>query len=174
VDSIPIPLEAPKSDEAHVSSLRDALDTERRLLDELRRVLVAQRDGISADDLDALDASVFAANRLFRTLHEARTRRRRLLQLIGADEGARLADLETLLGGDVTPEIVGSRDDLLASAATLARELSVNRRLIEGVMAVGDELLRVFTGAEGRTPMYADGEEPASGGPAGALINTRV
>ena len=62
---VSVPLTNGESDRiaSHLGSLTDALGTERRLLEELARVLVAQREGVSADDLEALDESVFAATR---------------------------------------------------------------------------------------------------------------
>ena len=169
-----LPSADPERLASHVGALTDALDTERRLLEELIRVLLAQREGISSDDLDALDESVFAAHRIFRTLTEARQRRRTLLQLVGAPEDLRVTDLESTLGDLVTPELKASCGALLESAAMLARELRVNRHVIDGAMAVGQSLLEIFTGTGQEPTTYAEGAEPKKGGGPGAILNTRV
>jgi hypothetical protein len=117
-------------DPGQVGALTDALRTERRLLDELARVLIAQREGISAVDREVVDESVFAAHRLFRTLAEARERRRSLLRLLGAARDLRLHDLESAFGAGSEPDLLRSRDELLASASNLARELLATRRRI--------------------------------------------
>lgn len=159
---------------SHVGSLTEALETERHLLEELARVLVAQRRGVSTDDLEALDESVFAAHRVFRTLQEARQRRRTLLELVGADADIELRELESVLGPDMTEELGVSRDQLLGAAKNLARELAMNRRVIDGAMAVGGQLLEIFVGGGENAALYERGSESSKGGNAGALLNTRV
>lgn len=161
--------------QAHVGGLADALDSERRLLDDLARVLVAQRDGVSQDDLEALDESVFSAHRILRTLQQARERRRTLLQLLGAPADLQPADLESALGSTMTAELEEARDELVLAAQALARELTMNRRVLDGAMAVGDRLLQIFSGVEeGGGEVYAPDAERRKAGSAGALLNTRV
>ena len=174
MEALHSPVPDPDGGVSHVAALMDALATERRLLDELARVLVVQREGISCDDLQALDESVFSAHRVFRTLQEARQRRRTLLRLIGTDEKSGLGDLESALGPGATPELMAVRDELLDAAERLARELTMNRRVIDGAIAVGGQLLQLFTGASERPTLYAQDAEPDSGGSTGALLNTRV
>lgn len=170
-----VPLSQPE-DRAptHFRALADALSSEQRLLDELARVLVAQRDGISQDDLDALDGSVFSAHRVFRTLQEARARRRSLLELVGVPSDTSLKDLAEALGPRMTDEVSDALGALLSSAEALARELQMNRRVIDGAMAVGERLLRLFTGAEQQPALYAAKAGPDVRGNAGSLLNTRV
>jgi flagellar biosynthesis/type III secretory pathway chaperone len=159
---------------AHLGELVDELETERRLLDELARVLVAQREGISSDDLASIDESVFGAQRILRTLQEARRRRRTLLQLLGVEPETELRELGGALGPRMTPELNTSRDELLQAAMRLSRELTVNRRVVDGALEVGNQLLRAFTGSPERPNLYAQGSEPAPKSAAGALFNTRV
>jgi hypothetical protein len=164
----------PRAPVSHVGGLVDELETERRLLDELARVLVAQREGISSDDLASIDESVFGAQRILRTLQEARRRRRTLLQLLGVDQETELRDLDGALGPRMTPELQTSRDELVRAATRLSRELTVNRRVIDGALEVGNQLLRAFTGSPDRPNLYAQGTESAPKSAAGALLNTRV
>ena len=158
----------------HLAALIDELDTECRLLGDLRRVLVSQRDGISKNDLGTIDESTFSAQRILLTLQQARQRRRNLLELLEVDQGAELADLEDALGPLMTPELTGSRDALLQAAAGLQRELTVNRRVIDGALDMGDRLLRIFTGQTERAPTYTAAPNAERSGSSGALLNTRA
>lgn len=163
------------ADSGHLASLTDALLTERRLLDELRKVLVRQRESIARDDLEAIDESVFSAQRVLRTLQEARRRRRSLLELIGVDRELPLRELEEQLGSVVSDVLATARDELLVAAATLSRELNSNRQIIDGALTVGEQMLRVFTGNTEPAPLYHPGTDTdKNGGAAGALLNTRV
>ena len=159
----------------HLEALTDALQTERRLLDELGKVLVRQRESIGKDDLEAIDESVYSAQRVLRTLQEARRRRRSLLELIGVDRELPLRELEDELGAAVSDVLAVARDELLSSAEVLSRELNNNRQVIDGALSVGEQLLRVFTGNTDPPPLYQPGAEAdKNGGAAGALLNTRV
>lgn len=164
----------PDPGSSHLASLKDALQTERRLLDELVRVMVLQRESIAADDLQAIDESVFSAQRVLRTLQEARRRRRTLLELIGVDRDLPLRELEHRVGPAVSQGLSDSRDALLAAAETLSRELTSNRQVIHGALTIGEQLLRVFTGTAERPILYDQGAESEQGSAAGALLNTRV
>jgi hypothetical protein len=132
---------------------------ERRLLDDLVRVLVAQRKGISSDDLDALDESVFAAHRVIRTLGEARQRRRALLQLVGLDMDLPLRDLETVLGANATADLCTARNELLDAASRVAGALSVNRHVVDGALALGESIFAAALGGES-PGLHAHGPRP--------------
>jgi hypothetical protein len=141
-----------RGDTTRINALTDALMKERRLLDDLVRVLVAQRKGISSDDLDALDESVFAAHRVIRTFGEARQRRRALLQLVGLDMDLPLRDLETMLGANATADLCTARNELLDAASRLAGALSVNRHVVDGALALGESIFAAALGGEGADP----------------------
>ena len=49
-----------------IDSLADALVAERRLIDDLLGVIYRQRDAVAADDLQAIEDSMFATHRLAR------------------------------------------------------------------------------------------------------------
>jgi hypothetical protein len=132
---------------------------ERRLLDDLVRVLVAQRKGISSDDLDALDESVFAAHRVIRTFGEARQRRRALLQLVGLDMDLPLRDLETVLGANATADLCTARNELLDAASRVAGALSVNRHVVDGALALGESIFAAALGGES-PGLHAHGPRP--------------
>lgn len=159
---------------SHVGALQDQLDTERRLLDELKRVLLAQREGVSSDDLAVLDDSLFSAQRILRTLKEARLRRRTLFSLMGVDMELSLRELDDALGPEMTEELDAARDAVLEAAAGVARELTVNQKVIGGALEVGKQLLRVFTGATESPKLYTQGSAPQEANASGALLNTRI
>jgi len=173
MDPAPLPLAIPNPESGRIGALVDAFDTERRLLDELSRVLLSQRDGLSESDLGVLDESVYSAQRIFLTLQQARLRRRTLLELTVGQGELHLSELEDALGSLATEHLIASRDDLLAAAHRLARELRVNRRVIEGAMIMGDQMIRAVAGAI-EQPVYTPEADCDAVGSPGALLNTRV
>jgi flagellar biosynthesis/type III secretory pathway chaperone len=131
-----------------VESLTDALATERRLLDELIQIMRRQRSAVSADDLQAVDDSVFATHRVLVTLSEARRRRRALNTLIGQREDLAIHSLDDVLGPRMTAALRAARDELHDAARALSREVSLNRRILREALACGDAFARVLAGAE--------------------------
>ena len=172
------PLSVPRiGPSAKIDDLADAFETERWLLDELAGVLARQRDGLAANDLAVLDESVYSAQRVFLTLQQARRRRRTLLELVAGQSDVRIAELEGVLGYDMTPQLGEARDELLEAAQRLQRALDVNRRVIDGAMAVGDQLIRMLAGGSERAPLYAADpsvNEKATPGTPGGLLNTKA
>src|SRR3990172_1616109 len=118
---------ARRTDTVDAGTLAGALDTERGLLAELGGILRRQRQGVATDDVDAVDASVFSANRVIHTLGEARRRRRAVLGILGGNANAPLEELERVLGPEMTPEVIVARERLWTEAAGVAREIEVNR-----------------------------------------------
>ena len=153
--------------------LSDALDTERRLLAELVRVLLEQRNGISTNDTEVLDDSVYSAQRVLLTLRQARLRRRSLLHILTGHDEPKLTELE-----DAFPEvpsfIVQARDRLSAAAAEVQRQLGINRNAMQGAIGTGDRLIRALAGARQESPLYHRNAESASGSQSGALLDRQV
>lgn len=139
---------------SRLESLVDALRGERRLLLDLLRVLERQRAAVAADDLAGLDDSVFAAQRVLRTLAEARRRRRTLLTLVVGDESVALDALDEVLGRNMTDALRTARGELQATARELAGELDRNRRVLQGAISAGDRLIRVLCGAPATPTVY--------------------
>jgi len=114
-----------------IESLAEALNIERRLLDELSGVVRRQRAAVAIDDLDAVSDCVFATHRMLVTLQEARSHRRSISTLIGlpggADTGGGTESLERALGARMTPAFRIARDELHAAARALAREVATSR-----------------------------------------------
>jgi len=153
--AIPIEPSIPAVASGHVGALEQALRTERRLLDDLLEVLLRQRSGVATDDLAVVDDSVFAAQRVLHTLSEARRRRRSLLCIVAGDENASLAELEVILGAHMTLSLRSAVGDLKVAAEQLAGELERNRRVLQGAITSGDQLIRALTGQKQATaPVY--------------------
>jgi len=142
-----------------IDSLTDALNTERRLLDELIAVMQRQRSAVGHDDLQSVDDSVFATHRVLVTLNEARRRRRALNTLIGQREDIGIHSLEDALGARMTPALREARDGLHNAARALSREVALNRRILREALAHGDAYARTLAGAE-KSPVYATQPTP--------------
>jgi hypothetical protein len=123
--------------ETPVESLADALASERRLLEELIGVMRRQREAIDADDLQAIEDSVFATHRVLVTLNEARRRRRTLNTLIGHGPDVGIHSLDEVLGTRMTAELRSARDELRDTARTLSREVATNRSLLRKALPAG-------------------------------------
>lgn len=172
------PLSVPQNEAStKIDDLKDAFETERWLLDELVGVLARQRDGLASNDMAVLDESVYSAQRVFLTLQQARRRRRTLLELVAGQSELQLGELERLLGPAMTPQLREARDALLEAAQRLQRGLDVNRRVIDGAMKVGDQLIRTLVGGSEPAPVYAADSSPHEQetlSAPGVLLNTKV
>jgi hypothetical protein len=147
------------------------LRTESRLLDELARVLRRQREGITRDDVETVDESVVAAHRVMGTLKEAQRQRHTLLELMTGTQGAGLDQLEDALGPAMTDDVASVRDQLNAHARSLAREIRINREVLQGAMEHGSRMIHVLRGAITESAMPA---APLAAEPAGTLIDRCV
>jgi hypothetical protein len=128
-----------------LDTLSDALASERRLIDELTSVILRQRSAIEADDLYAVEDSVFATHRLLLTLSEARKLRRSLSTLLGHNADISLKQLADLLGTHMTPQLQAERYKLQSAAHRLSREVNVNRRMLRAAIASSEPLERVMS-----------------------------
>lgn len=147
-----------------------AFETEHRLLGDLAGVLRRQREGVATDDVAMVDESVFAANRVMRTLDEARRRRRTLLGMLTGAQDTALEDLELALGRLMTDDLAKVRDRLRIQARAVAREIEINRRVLRGAMEQGERFMHAICGGA-RPRSYEPGETT---GATGALLNRQV
>lgn len=158
-----------------LGALARALDEEQRLLVALRAVLERQRAAVAADDVAGVDASVFDAQRILRSLAEARRRRRSLLTLAAGDEGAHLADLPGLLGGAMTPDLQAALDRVLGTAQLVARDMELNRQILNGALSVGNQILRALGSDSRPSAVYgATPAPPPSRAAASLLVDRQV
>lgn len=165
--------EVPEVEPRHEQALVETLRTECRLLRDLATVLERQRRAVETDDLTGVDESVFAAQRIFRTLSEARRRRRSLLELLAGYEEVSLADLDEVLGPLMTRTLREARDELRDAARQLEGNLGRNRALLQAALEAGDRLIRAMSGAPASGAVYAP---PGTGSaPSGTvLLNMQV
>jgi hypothetical protein len=126
-----------------------------------------QRAAVAADDLQALDDSVFATYRVLATLGEARRRRRSVNRLFGRDEDFDMNELEAELGATMTPALVEARDTLRDVAQSLAVEVQRNKQVLEQAMARGKDYVTALVGAA-TPPAPAVGYVPRGTPPTGA------
>lgn len=130
-----------------IALLIETLDTECRLLGDLAAILSQQRQGVAADNMKEVEDSVFAAHRVMGTLHEAQRRRRLLVELLTGTETTSLADLDGALSPDLAQALHDVRSRIARQARTLAREIRVNKRVLDGAMEQGNRLMKALRGA---------------------------
>lgn len=160
---------------ALVNGLADALGSERRLLDELVLAMHQQREAVAADDLAAIDDSVFAVQRILLTLGEARKRRRTLNVRLGQAEDLPLRELLERLGPHATDALRIARDELQRAAQRLARDVATNRQLLREALASSEEMVRALAGVPPARVGYGDKVSGApAAGHASYLVNRRA
>ena len=169
--NVSLPFSAPPQLAVARDRMIDALGSERRLIDELIALMRRQRAAVGADDLQGVEETVYAVQRVLCTLGEARKRRRALNVRFGRAEDLALAGLEDALGESFTPRVHEAREELQTAAQTLSGEVAVNRRLLREALAVGDEYVRTLLGSGMPQPLYT--EAAATERPAGARLIDR-
>ena len=157
-----------------LEGLADALQSERRLIDELIGILKQQREAVGADNLQLVDDSVFSVQRVLLTLGEARKRRRALNVRLGQQEETPLRDLLDALGPYATDELRALRIGLQDSARTLTREVSVNRQILRVALSSGEEMVRTLAGVPAPRIGYGESLGTVDGPRASFLVNRRA
>ncbi|HTR79270.1 MAG TPA: flagellar export chaperone FlgN, partial [Gemmatimonadaceae bacterium] len=140
--------------------------------EEIIAIMRRQRTAVSADDLQAVDDSVFATHRVLVTLNEARRRRRAINVLFGEREDLPITQLDAVLGAKMTSQLSEAREALHATARKLSREVAMNRGILRQALASGDAYARVLTGAQA-DPVYTAGQAPRRAGGAN-LFDRRI
>jgi hypothetical protein len=157
-----------------VHGLADAMQSERRLIDELIGIMKQQREAVAADDLQCVDDSVFAVQRVLHTLGEARKRRRSLNVRLGQPEDAPLRDLLESMGPYANDELHASRESLQDAARTLAREVSTNRQILREALATGESVVRTLAGVAAPRIGYGETLGTSDTRRASYLVNRRA
>lgn len=158
--------------DAEVAELALALHTETRLLLDLTEAMRKQRRGVAADDVTMVDDSVFAANRILRTLGEARRRRRALVENVWHEERP-LNEWGEAYAPFMNATLRDAVERLQTTADMLAREIAINRAVLRDALDAGAGLIRAVAGANSTPATYAPRghAEPA---PSGLLVNRKV
>jgi FlgN protein len=152
-----------------LTALADAFAAERRQVETLRDTILRQRDGVARDDVTAVDDSVFAMQRTLVTLQVARRQRRAICRRIFGSEDTPLRDLDSALGADMTDALRTERDALLAAARRLARDIEINRRVLQQALHQGSALVPVLAGGA-ESPTYTGPMDPGTDRAAGGLV----
>ncbi len=160
--------------EESLAPLVAALDAEARLLEELATTMRRQRQGVAADDVQAVDESVYGSWRVMRTLQEARRHRALLTeQLLDTDESPR--DWDAGLSATLPAALRSARERLLATAASVAREIEINRRVLASALRTGEDAVRTLLGGATASPAgYGAAATPAAAPASSSFINRQV
>jgi flagellar biosynthesis/type III secretory pathway chaperone len=156
--------------------LAEALTDEARLLEDLVQVLRQQRDGVAQDQLSVVDETIYSAQRIFRTLAQARRRRRGLLQAVAGSGDVPLRELDASMGPRMTPDLRQAANTLHEKALELSSELEVNRRVLSGAIRSGEDLIMALCGGKREAPS-GYGPTPAVKDPpseSGIIINRQI
>lgn len=124
--------------------LARALEREAELLSDLTAILQEQRQAVETEDLTGVDATIFSAQRILRTLAEVRVKRRTLLEIMRLDPDLSLDDLEEAMGPRATPEVGAAAQKLRGVALKLNRDLEVNRKVLQSAIQSGEDLARAL------------------------------
>jgi hypothetical protein len=145
-----------------LARLSGALSDEASAVEQIRHALVRQRAAIAASDRDKVRASLSALDRAMLTFEEARRRRESVVA--GLAPGApRLDELDSRHGVQLSPAAASARRTLRLAAVNTAREVAINRHVLERAVAANEELLRHLLTAVSPPAGYAPtGPSPAS------------
>lgn len=131
-----VPLTLPRYRE-----LANAMATETRLVRQLTQSVLDQRNAIASNEIEKVESSVFALQRVLQTLAQAKVNRRDLLEVLGwANVG--LDELPNIAGEMFTAELSVVRDDLLEAVENLRNELLLNGEILTTVLSGGQAFLR--------------------------------
>lgn len=158
---------------ALMNSLVDSLQTELRLVEELTAIMLRQRASVAAEDLQGVEDSVYALQRVLSTLGESRKRRRTINVCLGFAEDIPLRDLLEVMG-DAAPAALRTASRKLSDhARQLANEVNVNRQVLRESLTAGDAYVRALTGTVPPTIGYGESLGAPQHGPA-RIVNRRV
>lgn len=153
-----------------LEDLLASLETEARLLADLRDTLARQRAGVAADDVARVDAATHAVSRALLTLEEAGRRRLELIDALTGGSDSRLSEVEELLGPDARLRDVRTR--LRTTAELVVRDLTINQTVLRRALRSGEAYLQMLLApAAGPKAGYTAGPVPAEEPARGVLLN---
>ena len=147
-----------------LADLTLALEREQRLLEELSRAILQQREAVAQGDVPALESSIRLASRALLTLQETRRLRATLLHRLVGDPAQPLADLDNHFDGTLPEKFVAARRRVRGSAAEVASEVWRNQQVLLGALRERDALLReLLTGSRPTGPVELSPAATAEG-----------
>ena len=139
-----------------IGELTVVLDRECRLIDELHRAVLQQREAVSRGDQVGVESSLRLAGRALLTLQEARRHRATLLNRLVGDPAQPLADLDGRFETGLPASFLAARARVQSSAAGVAEEVWRNQETLLGALRKRDALLQELLTGSPPTPS----EEP--------------
>ncbi len=141
-----------------------ALERECRLIGELNRAILQQREAVARGDVRGVESSIRLASRAILTLQETRRHRAMLLQSLVGDPAQPLADLDTHFGAALPETFLAARRLVQSSAADVAEEVWRNQEVLLGALRERDALLReLLTGSRPTSPAEPPSAATAEG-----------
>jgi len=144
-----------------IADLTLALERECRLIDELHRAVLQQREAVAREDVPSVEASIRLAGRTLLTLQETRRYRATVLQRLVGDPAQPLADLERRFEAPLPETLLAVRTRVQQSATEVAEEVWRNEEMLLAALRERDALLlELLTGIRPTTPVEQPGARP--------------
>jgi hypothetical protein len=135
------------------ADLTFALERECRLIGELHRAILQQREAVAQGDVPGVESSIRLGSRALLTLQETRRHRATLLRRLVGDPAQPLADLDTHFDAALPETFLAARRQVQSSAAEVAQEIWRNQEVLLGALRERDALLReLLTGSRPTAP----------------------
>jgi hypothetical protein len=136
-----------------VADLTLALERECRLIDELHRAVLQQRDAVARGDVPGVESSIRLAGRALLTLQENQRYRATLLQRLVGDPAQPLADLDARFEAVLPETFLAARRRMQSSATEVAEEVWRNQEVLLGALREREALLQeLLTGSRPTPP----------------------
>lgn len=149
-----------QSDQVALRELARALAREARLLDDLREVLLRQRNGVATNDANAIESSVHAMGRTLHTLGDVQSHRTQLIASVGGTADQALEELAATLTEPVATEFREARAAARRAGSAVARELAINQHIIQRALDAGEAFIqRLFSTVAQPNPVYEPGSK---------------
>lgn len=141
-----------------------ALERECRLIGELDRAILQQRESVTRGDGPGVESSIGLASRALLTLQETQRYRATLLQRLVGDPAQPLAGLDTHFDAALPESFLAARRRVQSSAAEVAEEVWRNQEVLLGALREWDALLReLLTGSRPTSPAEPPSAATAEG-----------
>ncbi len=144
-----------------IADLTVALERECRLMDDLHRAVLQQRDAVADNDAPNVESSIRLAGRTLLTLQETRRHRAALLQRLVGDPAQPLADLERRFEAPLPETLLAVRRRVQHTATEVAEAVWHNQEMLLGAVREREALLlELLTGVRPTTPAAPPGATP--------------
>jgi hypothetical protein len=159
-----------------LTALTAALHSERRILEQLREALIAQRATLAAGEPTAVCTEADLISRILLTLQEARRHRAAVLDELVHDPRLPLTRLAAALGRPLPPALIDAQFELRRILEGVMFDAAVNRTVLRRVLDSGESYLHsLFAAAQPASPSYTareTREEPRAG--SALFVNRRA